>query len=187
MRTKAARSRYSGESNVFKSVEALQAMEASDHTSLGLVKPKSITRIYMKKKPEGERAEWEEQRAAALQQRELYVDAETVTHDLKFMPVQYRACFVCDDPACSTEHDLSILDWGVYVLSRREYASRGPGMAEQKVIEKITETMDAAKRQPYFFLGNTKAHSRSFMIVGLFHPPVVKRETLPATPLLPGF
>ncbi len=161
-----------GPKNVFASVEALQAAEAADHTSLGLIRPREIRRVYMRKKPDAERDEWDRQRAAALQQKELFVDAETETQDLQYMPVQYRACFRCDDPDCKTEHDLSILDWGVYVLSRREYAARGPAMAEQKVIEKIEELLDPSKRDPFLFLGNTKGHSQSFMIVGLFHPPI---------------
>lgn len=44
-----------GANNVFKSVEALQAAEAKDHTSLGLIKPKAISRIYMRRKPDSER------------------------------------------------------------------------------------------------------------------------------------
>jgi hypothetical protein len=184
------------EGNVFASVEALQVAEARDHTSLGLIKPKEITRIYMKKRPEADRQEWEEQRARALDQKDLFVDAETETKDLRFMPVQYRACFRCDDSACSTEHDLSILDWGVYALSRRQYAARGPEMAERDVIEKLKELLDPSKREPYFYLGNTKAHTRSFMIVGIFHPPkppatpafasARARKKTPASMKLPG-
>ena len=106
------------------------------------------------------------------------------------MPVQYRACFRCDDPACSTEHDISILDWGIYVLSRRQFATRGPAEAERDVIAKIVESMDPAKREPYFFLGNTKPHPQNFMIVGLYYPS--KPTEKPAKPeggslKLPGF
>jgi hypothetical protein len=32
--------------NIFQSVEALQKAEAADHTSLGLVKPKRVLRVY---------------------------------------------------------------------------------------------------------------------------------------------
>ena len=124
--------------NVFASVEALQAAEARDHTSLGLIKPREITRIYMKARPESDRVEWEQQRALALAQKDLFVDADTEMKDLRFMPIQYRARFRCDDAACSTEHDLSILDWGVYALSRRQYAARGASMAERDVIDKLT-------------------------------------------------
>lgn len=157
--------------NVFTSVEALREAEARDHTSLGLIRPREIRRVYLQKKDESERAEWEEQRERALKQRELFVDAETKTKELRFMPVQYKAQFRCDDPSCSTEHDCAILDWGVYVLSRKQYAKGGAEIAKRDVIQKITDLMDPTKRDPYFFMGNTKAHPQNFMIVGLFHPP----------------
>jgi hypothetical protein len=176
--------------NVFASVEALQAMEAKDRTSLGLIKPKRITRIYMQYKPKDEKQEWEEQRALSLAQKDLFVDAESETRDLAFCPVRYRAKFVCDDSACKTEHDLSILDWGLYVLNYNQYADRGADMAEKKVVEKIEQLMDPSKREPYFYLGNTMAHSHSFMIVGLFHPPIAKavgkKRPDPGAPRLPG-
>lgn len=161
-------------SNVFASVEALQAAEARDHTSLGLVRPRVINKIYMEYKPQEERQEWEEQRAKALAQKDLFVDAESETKDLAFCPVRYRAKFVCDDPSCATEHNLSILDWGLYVLNYNQFATRGAQTAEQKVVEKIQQLMDPTKRDPYLYLGNTKAHSHSFTIVGLFHPPIAK-------------
>ena len=158
--------------NVFASVKALRDAEARDHTSLGLVKPKKITKIYMEYKPESEKKEWDEQRERALKQKDLYVDAESKTKDLAFCPVRYRAKFFCDDPVCPTEHDLSILDWGLYVLNYNQYVVRGAAMAEQKVVEKIEQLMDPSKRDAYFYLGNTMGHSQSFMIVGLFHPPL---------------
>jgi hypothetical protein len=159
-----------GHGNVFRSVEHLRAAQADDGTSLGLVRPREITRVYCKKKPDDERAEWEEQRNLALQQREIFVDAESETKDLVYMPVEYRIRFRCDDPACN-EHDMSIRDWGVYALSRKQYAIRGAIASEKDVIAKIEEMMDPAKRDAYFFLGNLNGHPQSFMIVGFYYPP----------------
>jgi len=175
--------------NVFRSVEALRAAQSRDGTSLGLVRPKTVHKIFCKKRPDSERTEWDAHRARALAQKELFVDAETETKDLVYMPVQYRAKFSCDDPACTTEHDLSILDWGIYALSRRQYATRGAAMAERDVIAKIEECMDAATHDAYFFLGNTKAHPQNFMIVGLYYPPKVlpKQTSKPGSLKLPGF
>jgi hypothetical protein len=168
--------------NVFPSVAALQAAEAATHTSLGLVRPQKITRVYARKKSEGERKEWEESRERALANRDLFVDVETKTQDLRFMGVQYRICFVCDDTACTCQkspHDCGIFDWGMYQLSRKLYAQNGPEYARAGVINKITELMDSTKRDGHFFLGNTKAHSHNFSVVGLFHPPLVKEKTEP--------
>jgi hypothetical protein len=174
-----------GPNNIFASVRALQEAQERDHTSLGLVRAREVRRVYSQKKPAEARAEWEQQREDALRQRELYVDLEAKTKDLVFVPVQYRIRFVCEDRTCTTEHDLSILDWGVYVLSRKMFAQKGPVGAEHDVIAKINELLDATKRDGYLFLGNTKAHPQNFMVVGLFHPPRVLEKTRPAQTALP--
>lgn len=179
-----------GPGNVFKSVEGLQQAEAQNHTSLGLIKPREITKVYAKWKPESEKLEWEEHRRLALQQKELFVDLDTKTKDLMYMPLQYRVRFRCDDPACTTEHDLGILDWGVYVLNLKEFGRRGSGRAEESVIAKLRECLDLSKKDAHLFLGNTKAHCHQFSIVGLFYPGKVaeatKKKPSPQTSL-PGF
>ena len=160
-----------GKSNVFASVEALRASQGKDGTSLGLVRPNVIRRFYVRRRSEEERTEWDGQREQALAQKDLFVDTETKTQDLQFVPIQYRAVFSCNDPACQSEHDLSILDWGIYVLHRKQYAQRGASQAEADVIDKLNEYTDQTRRDPYFFLGNTLAHPANFMIVGLYYPP----------------
>jgi hypothetical protein len=176
--------------NIFPSVEALQAAEKRDHTSLGLVRPKEIKRIHKIRKKESERKEWNEAKARAVQQRELFMDPDSMAKELAFCPVEYRVKFTCDDSACTTEHDFGIRDWGLYVLDYNQWAERGGAVAEEKVVEKIQQLMDPSKRDPYFFLGNTKGHSHSFMVVGLFHPPLTRptttNEVASATPMLPG-
>lgn len=178
--------------NVFSSVAALQAAEAGDHTSLGLVRPRKITRVYAKKRSEQDRNEWNEHREQALAQKDLFVDAETKTKDLVFVPIQYRICFVCNDNGCTCQgspHDFGILDWGVYALSRRVYAQKGAHGAERDVIAKIEQMMDFTKRDGHLFLGNTKAHSHNFSVVGLFTPPLVNesKETKRASQTELGF
>jgi hypothetical protein len=161
-------------SNVFSSVEALQAAEAIDHTSLGMVKPKNVRKIYARRKSDAERIEWDQARADALAQKDMFVDAETMTKELVFMPIQYRAVFTCDDSMCDTEHDFGILDWGTYVLHRRMFAQKGPAFAERDVISHLENILDPATHDAHFFLGNSKAHCRNFFVVGLFYPPKAK-------------
>jgi hypothetical protein len=180
-----------GPSNVFQSVESLVAAQEQSRTSLGLIRPKKIVQIYKRRKSDEERKEWEEQRERAFSQKDLFVDGEKTKKELAFCPVQYRAKFTCDDAACTTEHDFSILDWGLYMLDFKQYSERGGAVAEQKVVEKIQQLMDPEKREPYFFLGNTMAHPQRFMIVGLFHPPKHEppkpKKAEQGSLLLPGF
>ena len=103
------------------------------------------------------------------------------------MPVRYCIDFDCHGDGCKG-HKMSVLDWGIYVLSRRQYARKGRSGAEQDVINKLNEVTDLTKRDTYFFLGNTLAHPKSFMIVGFYWPPLKKAKDLdePKQPGLPG-
>ncbi len=164
--------------NVFESVEALQAAEERDHTSLGLVKPKSISRFYADTKSLEEKQEWDQQRDAAIQQKDLFVDAESKINDLEFPWAQYRVEFTCENANCHG-HDMSILDWGIYVLDRNQQKTKKDyKQAEAAVLAKLHEITDPKKKNAYFFLGNTKAHCRNFMVVGFFYPPQSKQLLL---------
>lgn len=156
--------------SVFTSVEALKEQEREDRTSLGLVRPRAIRRFYEKRKTEEARAEWEVARTRALAQKDLFVDVDAETKELKFMPVQYRVEFECEDDRCNG-HDMSILDWELYALSRKMYAARGAGGARKAVLDKLAQITNFDKFEPYFYLGNVAAHPTSFMVVGLFTPP----------------
>ncbi|MCY0992145.1 hypothetical protein OV203_33720 [Nannocystis sp. ILAH1] len=174
--------------NVFKSLEDLRSVEEKDHTSLGLIKPVSIERVYSVKKTEEERQEWEAARASAQAQRDIFVDVEATTRDLQFVPVRYHVDFTCQSVDGPKRHKCSVLDWGTYVLHRRMIAQHGSGVGERKVIDKIKENLDLTKKDAYLFMGNSKAHCQSFSIVGFYYPPLPKqvRAQAPQTLSLPG-
>jgi hypothetical protein len=52
-------------SNVFASLGDLRAAEERDHTSLGLIKPRSIENVRYQRRPPAEREEWEHAREDA--------------------------------------------------------------------------------------------------------------------------
>lgn len=167
------------EGSLFASLETLREAEARDHTSLGVIKPREITGFYVKRKTDEERREWEAQRELALQQQDLFVDVEATTKELRFMPIQYRVRFRCADPQCGG-HDCSILDWEIYQLSRKVYATSNgsPAVAEERVLKKLREVADPERHDLHFFMGNTAAHPRNFMVVGLYYPLRPKPEKL---------
>jgi len=164
--------------NVHASVNALLAVEARDGTSLGLVRPGRILGVRARRRSQEERDEWIRHREAALAKRDLFVDVDAQTRDLVLPGVEYRLRFTCSDATCATEHDMAILDWGVYALSRRQFAARGAAQAERDVIAQVERMLDLERRDPYLFLGNSLAHPRSFMVVGLFYPPLLPAPTI---------
>jgi hypothetical protein len=170
--------------NVFKSLAALLDAQAADGTSLGLIKPGRILGVRARKRTDEERAEWIHQRDKALAIKDLFVDVDAKTRDLVLPGVEYRMRFLCADIACTTEHDMSVLDWGVYALSRKQYRLRGRQQAEHDVIAQLERSLDMTKRDAYLFLGNSLAHPRAFMIVGLFYPPIIQAPVIAEPPQL---
>jgi hypothetical protein len=65
------------------------------------------------------------------------------------------------------------------VLSRRQFAQRGGPQVERDVIAKLQELTDLRTKDLYLFLGNTKAHPQSFMVVGMYYPPLKTQPSLP--------
>ena len=163
--------------NVYTSLEALRAQQERDRTSLGLVKPKGIKRIYTKRRDPTERVDWERKRDEAMVQKDLLVDVESTVKALTFVPIEYRVEFECDDPEC-TGHDLSILDWGTYQLGRKGFAQGGAEQANRWVKQKLQEILDPTKHDSHLFLGNSMAHPQSFMVVGFFYPPRQRQKLL---------
>ncbi|MFT3917298.1 MAG: hypothetical protein QM704_25400 [Anaeromyxobacteraceae bacterium] len=165
--------------NVFTSMEALREAERADRTSLGVIKPKSIKGFYARTRSPEDKEEWEQKRQLAITQKDLFVDTESKVGELEFRWVDYRVEFRCDDPACSTLHDCSILDWGIYVLDRNQERKKGSyKLAEADVLAKLQEIADPQKKDIHFFLGNTKDHSNNFSVVGLFYPPIERQGQL---------
>ncbi len=61
------------EGNLYRSFDALREAEDRAHTSLGVLKPREVTRFYARRKSDEERLEWEAQREQALRQKDLWV------------------------------------------------------------------------------------------------------------------
>jgi hypothetical protein len=169
------------EHNLVSSVEDLWEQQRHTSRSLALVKPKNVKRIQARRKTQQEKEEWEARQKAALSVRDLFVDVEAAVKDLVFMPVEYRLHWTCHGSDCRG-HDMSILDWGIYVLSRKMYrdapknltAAERDEHAQGKVVASL-ERIFGEDHDTYLYLGNTKAHQGNFMIGGLFYPPKQKQ------------
>jgi hypothetical protein len=156
---------------VFPSVEALRAANQDDGTSLGLVKVRELRRVYAKlRTPEDQRA-WQAKKDDAERQHEIAFGDDAEIRDLKFPWIQYRVDFRCNEPECAG-HDMSVHDWGVYVLDMKLEEERGHAEAERLVIQKLERELDPRTKDTHFFLGNTKAFPQTFFIGALYYPPI---------------
>ncbi len=159
--------------NVFQSVEALQEQQSVDHTSLGLVRPKSITRVIAQPYSQSERNSFWNKYQNAIAQMELPLDPET-QHEIKpLTPPDYRfkIQFRCDDERCQQDHNFSVLDWefdALYFNLRQKGKPRQ--LASSMVVEKLANEVCAVNKDLCFYLGNISTHPHIFTIVGLWWP-----------------
>jgi hypothetical protein len=157
--------------NIFSSVEALQAQQAQDHTSLGLVKPRCVYDIKAVRYTPVERDSFLTKYQTAVSQMELPLDTETGREIIPLRPPDFRfkIKFVCEEKSCPG-HEFSILDWepdALYTNLRQKGESALS--SARKVEEKLESICDSGK-DLHFFLGNILSHPQKFTIVGLWYP-----------------
>jgi hypothetical protein len=153
----------------FDSVGDLKAAQRQSEQSLGIVPVGEVSRVYIRERSDEKEAEHAEKLTAIRAQNDLFQD-HSPPH-LQFQKHRIRVEWKCGTPGnihpdCEG-HDMTILDWGLGELARRE----GPEKAKQK----IEELSDPSKYDLKFFLGNMLAYQTSFTIVGLWYP---KRKDL---------
>ncbi|UZO74419.1 hypothetical protein [Microcystis aeruginosa] len=148
----------------FRSIADIQAQGKS----LGIIKPKSIERFFSKKTSR----EWNQKQQAVLNQLDLFEP----NIDLEKIPYQFFYQFTDED---NVPHKYSISDWEIMELYRkcRDRSQLSGLEAEQYALEKVRQKLEddfLESKDLYFIVGNLKNHAKSFMIIGLFYPPLVK-------------
>lgn len=148
----------------FRSIADIQAQGKS----LGIIKPKSIERFFSKKTSR----EWNQKQQTVLNQLDLFEP----NIDLEKIPYKFFYQFTDED---NVPHKYSISDWEIMELYRKcRDRSQLLGLeAEQYALEKVRQKLEddfLESKDLYFIVGNLKNHAKSFMIIGLFYPPLVK-------------
>lgn len=148
----------------FRSIADIQAQGKS----LGIIKPKSIERFFSKKTSR----EWNQKQQTVLNQLDLFEP----NIDLEKIPYQFVYQFTDED---NVPHKYSISDWEIMELYRkcRDRSQLSGLEAEQYALEKVRQKLEddfLESKDLYFIVGNLKNYAKSFMIIGLFYPPLVK-------------
>lgn len=160
--------------NIFQSVEELQSQQLIDLTSLGLVKPKVVTKVTAEPTNRAHQDEFWKRYQDSLQQMALPME-DNEQRDVKpLKPPEYKFKFHfrCDDPRCKQDHEFGILDWEVDALyfGCRQRQGDSPQVASQKVLSMLRDDVCSEETDLYFYLGNISNHPRNFTIVGLWRP-----------------
>lgn len=156
-----------------KSVERLRESYDEDKTSLGLIKPKELSKFYMSD-------ELNEEETIFAQTREKYqmtLLGEKRT-DLEVLSHVFRYQFTCHGESCNN-HDISCEDWELFQSYRswkRIYHTKEE--LWEKIKQRYFDEMKT-KKDLYFYMG-TYSLQPSWLIIGLYYPPkpVIPQECL---------
>lgn len=151
------------EQTVFPSVEALRDVQKQDGTSLGIVKPKNVTRVIIQPRDKREVEQAIAKKDCIIKQLDLF----EAKKDLYILPVRIMIEFSCNEPECKG-HRMSILDWEFGQLYRKLANQKN---WQSKIEAKVMEEIFAETRDTYIILGNMAAHPQTFCVLGFFWPP----------------
>ncbi len=139
---------------------------AQEAPSLGLIKPARIKDVTVEDNPD-----YAPLGGASVPDVDLF---GTETEVLESQPFIVKLRYECTEAGCRGHHQ-TVVDWEAGQLGRRmvsECASRD--VARERVRARYS-TMCAAGRDTHLFLGNQHQHPRSFLVLGLFWPPIGSR------------
>ncbi|WP_219817765.1 hypothetical protein [Pseudanabaena sp. BC1403] len=144
--------------------------------SLGIIKPKSIEKYFLKASDR----EWSPKQKAIQDQGDLF----EASIDLEKIPYQFGYKFTEADGA---RHSYTISDWEICQLyrgCRNRSKSASLEEREKEAIFKVKQKLEdefLSKKDLYFILGNLKNHCKVFMIIGIFYPPKMSQNSYSQT------
>ena len=143
----------------------MEQQKVNKFPTLGLFKPKEITGFSL----EWEEAGWTETELAKLNQLGFFEGPPQKT--LEKMPFKFYYRFRCVHDHCKG-HRMSCTDWEMgqaYRNFRNKYGSKWRNKFEAKFYDHLTKECDV-----HFFVGTVSYHPNSWIIVGLYYPPLVR-------------
>jgi len=146
-----------------QSVEDLQEQQETKGTSLGVVRPKEISRFRIEKT----NSNWTIEQLAKLDRQDLFSPRDVPL--LEKIPYRFIYEFICDNARCRG-HKMQVFDWEVAQASRKWRQ----GKTETEWEEMFRKEFDYKVRHQYdslFFLGTLAAHPTSWIIGGIFFAP----------------
>ncbi len=158
-----------------QSMEELSQKQEEDRTSLGIFKPKSVVDLVVSP----DEPDWKPAFRAALMQQRLWENCKASKEPPRKVPFKFQYRFACDDSRCKESHKMMIEDWEVGALYWRcvdDGAS--PEEACAKVKQKFLGQLCAPERDTHFYVGTILAHPKSWVIIGVYWPKIVRVDKM---------
>ncbi len=151
---------------VYSMCQIMADLEISN-ISLGIIKPEKVVFEYTKR--------W----LPDPKKREEYYNQYNLLHKhikaIEAVPFQFYYSFHCSGVNNCTGHDLPIVDWEINQAYRNwRFKYREEKELLEKIKQKWVKISDTDKKDVYFYVGNRKLNKKTFMILGVFWPPLAK-------------
>ncbi len=156
-----------GQANMCDLREQNKSGSGSGTPSLAVVRPVEPPRLRIAERAADQLKKWRIRAAAASSKISLFDDPEVRKPDFEVVPWRFQYEYQCAAPACSG-HLQTIVDWEVLALWRRvRDRSDWQEQMRRKFEDALWEGRDAV-----LFVGNQEQHPTSFLVLGVFWPPV---------------
>lgn len=152
---------------LFDSYEDLEREQRSSGRSIGVVTPKEILSVELKRRPAEEQVDFETKKEAlrkTLQtdQKQLRIFEEDMPAEMRDLDFVENRIQVRWQSSSGKEHAMQILDWEVIELMRK--------VGDVKALARVRECLDLQTHATRFFLGNFRLYQNRFSIAGLWYP-----------------
>ncbi|MBX3227092.1 MAG: hypothetical protein KIT84_35845 [Labilithrix sp.] len=155
------------------SVEELQDLNRRFKTSLGIVVPKEIVDVKVRRRTEEERQEWLATESTFLSQKTL--EFVRPPKRIAFPEAEFIVWFRCNDSRCTEPHRMSLKSWPIHE-GYRKMVEKGDPDRDGKALAQMEAEFDLAKRDVFLFLGTFHNHQTTFGLMDAYRPKKMKAE-----------
>jgi hypothetical protein len=152
------------------SVDVVLRRQAEGYQSMALVSVGGVEDCYLAARTAEQREKFESKSDALSSQSDLFSRDKK---QLDFIPYEIRMKWRCADGCARCRvnpHDMSVLDWGLVQLGRRD--------GWEKAAARLASIAQTDQHEFKVFLGNFFTHQKTFGIIGLWFPKITSQGSL---------
>lgn len=148
----------------------IQTEQKNNGLSMGFFKPTEVIDIIQEEAD----AEWTAKDLAKLTKGQTDFFMTRQNKLLEKIPYNWKYVYKCSDPDCNG-HTQTIIDWEINAFYLHHVKDKGitdPTEVHEAIKQKFLHELCGPKKDTYFFTGNMLKHPVTFLILGIFWPPV---------------
>jgi len=154
----------------------IQSEQKKSGLSMGFFKPSEITDILQ----EDADPEWSARDLAKLTKGQMDFFMTRQNRLLEKIPYNWKYVYKCFDPNCNG-HVQTIIDWEINAFYLKQIKGKGITDAtevHEAIKRKFLDELCGPKKDTHFFTGNMLKHPVTFLILGVFWPPIQRQGEL---------